>query len=192
MRPAGRGFYATAVDRAALLDRISDDVAPEVGRGAVADYIPALARIEPHRFGMAVAEVDGALHGVGDWQRPFSVQSMSKVFTLALVLSRGDGVWSRVGREPSGDPFNSLVQLEHEDGIPRNPFINAGALVVTDELAQYGDAVEALLTFLREESGRPDIDVDPEVAASEVGHADRNRALAYFMASYGNMRHPVP
>jgi glutaminase len=141
---------------------------------------------------MAVAEVDGALHGVGDWERPFSVQSMSKVFTLALVLSRGDGVWARVGREPSGDPFNSLVQLEHEDGIPRNPFINAGALVVTDELARHGDAVDALLAFLREESGRPDIDVDPEVAASEAGHADRNRALAYFMASYGNMRHPVP
>ena len=117
---------------------------------------------------------------------------MSKVFTLALVLSRGDGVWTRVGREPSGDPFNSLVQLEHEDGIPRNPFINAGALVVTDELARQGDAADALLAFLREESGRPDIDVDPEVAASEAGHADRNRALAYFMASYGNMRHPVP
>ncbi len=191
-RPAASAFYATAVDLAALLDRIADDVAPEVGRGAVADYIPALARVEPWRFGMAVAEVDGAVHGVGDWERPFSVQSISKVFTLALALSRGDSVWARVGREPSGDPFNSLVQLEHEDGIPRNPFINAGALVVTDELACEGDAADALLAFLRHESGRTEIAVDPEVAASEAGHADRNRALAYFMASYGNMRHPVP
>ncbi len=188
----GRGFHATAVDLAALLDRIADDVAPEIGRGAVAGYIPALARVEPSRFGMAVAEVDGAVHGAGDWKHPFSVPSMSKVFTLALTLSRGDRVWTRVGREPSGDPFNSLVQLEHEDGIPRNPFINAGALVVTDELARHGDAVEALLAFLRQESGRPEIAVDPEVAASEAAHADRNRALAYFMASYGNMRHPVP
>ncbi|UOZ04217.1 glutaminase [Amycolatopsis sp. WQ 127309] len=179
------------MDLAALLDRITDDVAPEVGRGAVADYIPALARVRPG-FGIAVADVDGAVHGAGDWLRPFSVQSMSKVFTLALVLARGDDVWTRVGREPSGDPFNSLVQLEHEDGIPRNPFINAGALVVTDELTCHGDAVGALLGFLRAESGHADIDVDAEVAASEAGHADRNRALAYFMASYGNMRNPVP
>ncbi len=185
-------FYATAVDLAALLDRIADDVAPEIGRGSVADYIPALARVEPGRFGMAVAEVDGGLHGVGDWRVPFSIQSMSKVFTLALALSHGDGVWERVGREPSGNPFNSLVQLENEDGIPRNPFINAGALVVTDELAHHGDAAETLLRFLREESGRGDIGIDAEVAASEAAHADRNRALAYFMASYRNMRHPVP
>ncbi|WP_181770849.1 glutaminase [Amycolatopsis pittospori] len=180
------------MDLAALLDRIADDVAPEIGRGFVADYIPALARVEPERFGMAVAEVDGAVHGVGDWERPFSIQSMSKVFTLALALSHGDGLWARVGREPSGNPFNSLVQLENEDGIPRNPFINAGALVVTDELAQRGDAAAALLEFLREESGRADIGIDPEVAASEADHADRNRALAYFMASYQNMLHPVP
>ncbi len=180
------------MDLAALLDRIADDVAPEIGRGAVADYIPALARVEPSRFGMAIAEVDGSVHGVGDWQRPFSIQSMSKVFTLALVLAHGDGVWARVGREPSGDPFNSLVQLEYEDGIPRNPFINAGALVVTDELARHGDATEALLRFVRAESGHAEIDVDAEVAASEARHADRNRALAYFMASYENMRHPIP
>lgn len=180
------------MDFAALLDRIADDVTPEIGRGAVADYIPALARVEPRQFGMAIAEVDGAVHGVGDWRRPFSIQSMSKVFTLALVLAHDDGVWTRVGREPSGGPFNSLVQLEHEDGIPRNPFINAGALVVTDELAHHGDAAGTLLRFLRTESGHPDIDVDSEVAASEAEHADRNRALAYFMASYRNMRNPVP
>ncbi|SFW82845.1 glutaminase [Amycolatopsis australiensis] len=180
------------MDLAALLDRIAGDVSADIGRGAVADYIPALARVAPRRFGMAVAEVDGSLHGTGDWEQPFSLQSMSKVFTLALALSHGEGVWARVGREPSGNPFNSLVQLENEDGIPRNPFINAGALVVTDELARHGDAADALLGFLRAECGRADIHVDPEVAASEAAHADRNRALAYFMASYGNMRHPVP
>ncbi len=180
------------MDLAALLDRIAADV-PAPGSGAVADYIPALARVDPGHFGMAVAQLDGTVQGVGDWEVPFSIQSVSKMFTLALVLSlAGDDIWTRVGREPSGDPFNSLVQLEYEDGIPRNPFINAGALVVTDELARFGDATDLLLSFLRAESGRLDIDVDPEVAVSEAEHADRHRALAYFMASYGNMRHPVP
>ncbi|MFB9905480.1 glutaminase [Allokutzneria oryzae] len=178
-----------------LLAKIADEVADDIGKGNAADYIPALARVDTGLFGMAVAELDGTVHGVGDWRRPFSVQSVSKVFTLALVLARegGDRVWDRVGREPSGDPFNSLVQLEHEDGIPRNPFINAGALVVTDELAAAtGDAAAELISFLREESGSPTITVDEEVLASEAAHSDRNRALAYFMASYGNMRTPVP
>ncbi|SDM60993.1 glutaminase [Allokutzneria albata] len=178
-----------------LLARISAEVADEVGRGSAADYIPALARVDTGRFGMAVAELDGTVHGTGDWRQRFSVQSVSKVFTLALVLAQpgGDQVWDRVGREPSGDPFNSLVQLEHEDGIPRNPFINAGALVVTDELAARGsDVTGELLSFLRKESSSPGITVDEEVAASEAAHADRNRALAYFMASYGNMRASVP
>ncbi|MEC3979321.1 glutaminase [Amycolatopsis sp. H20-H5] len=182
------------MDLASLLDRIAFDVEADDARGKVADYIPALARVDPDRFGMAVAELDGTVYGVGDWRQPFSIQSMSKVFTLALVLAQAEGadLWDRVGREPSGDPFNSLVQLEHEDGIPRNPFINAGALVVTDELARYGDAAEELLTFLRKESGTPTLAFDAEVATSEAEHADRNRALAYFMAAYGNMRHPVP
>ena len=181
------------MDLAALLDRIAADVVPEIGTGAVADYIPALARVDPGRFGMAVASLDGTMVGVGDWQVPFSIQSVSKMFTLSLVLSlAGDEIWWRVGREPSGDPFNSLIQLENEGGIPRNPFINSGALVVTDELARFGDVTDRLLAFLRTESGSSDIEVDPEVASSEAEHADRNRALAYFMASYGNMRHPVP
>jgi len=181
------------VDLAVLLDRIAADVVPEIGTGTVADYIPALARVDPRRFGMAVASLDGTVSGVGDWQVPFSIQSVSKVFTLSLVLSlTGDDIWRRVGREPSGDPFNSLIQLEKEGGIPRNPFINSGALVVTDELARSGDVTDRLLAFLRTESGRADIEVDAEVASSEAEHADRNRALAYFMASYGNMRRPVP
>ena len=181
------------MDLAVLLDRIAADVVPEIGTGTVADYIPALARVDPRRFGMAVASLDGTVSGVGDWQVPFSIQSVSKVFTLSLVLSlTGDDIWRRVGREPSGDPFNSLIQLEKEGGIPRNPFINSGALVVTDELARSGDVTDRLLAFLRTESGRADIEVDAEVASSEAEHADRNRALAYFMASYGNMRRPVP
>ncbi|MBH5336937.1 glutaminase [Streptomyces pactum] len=182
------------MDYQAVLDEVAAAVAPHVGRGEVAGYIPALAAVDPGRFGIAVADIDGGVTGVGDWETPFSVQSVSKAFALALVLARdGESLWRRVGREPSGNPFNSLVQLEHENGIPRNPFINAGALVVTDRLQSLtGDAAGALLEFLRAESGNPAVSFDHGVAASEAEHGDRNAALAYFMASYGNLDNPVP
>ncbi|MFH8365643.1 glutaminase [Streptomyces sp. NPDC018031] len=181
------------MDYQAVLDEVAAAVAPHVGRGEVAGYIPALASVDPSRFGMAVADVDGGVTGVGDWEVPFSVQSVSKAFALALVLAEdGESLWRRVGREPSGNPFNSLVQLEHENGIPRNPFINAGALVTTDRLQSLtGDAAAGMLDFLRAESGNPGLAFDPAVAASEAEHGDRNAALAYFMASYGNLDNPV-
>ncbi|MCC3772477.1 glutaminase [Streptomyces sp. UNOC14_S4] len=181
------------MDYQAVLEDVASFVKPLVGRGQVADYIPALAGVDIERFGMAVADVDGGVYGVGDWERPFSVQSISKAFGLALVLAEGgDKVWERVGTEPSGNPFNSLVQLEYENGIPRNPFINAGALVVTDRLQTLtGDASTTMLEFLRAESGNPAVSFDPAVAASETEHGDRNAALAHFMASYGNLDNPV-
>ncbi|MFB7665544.1 glutaminase [Kitasatospora sp. NPDC056138] len=165
--------------------------APE--RGRPADYIPALAEANPESFGMALATVDGEVYGAGDWEQSFSIQSVSKLFTLALALAEGgDGLWQRVGREPSGNPFNSLVQLETEHGIPRNPFINAGALVVTDRLLELtGDAAGAVREFLRAESGNATIGTDDTVAASEARNGHRNAALAHFIASYGNLRNPV-
>ncbi|WP_461154006.1 glutaminase [Saccharopolyspora tripterygii] len=177
-----------------VLERIVEEIAPLRGAGVAADYIPALARVDPGGFGIALADIDGQVHGAGEWETAFSMQSISKVFTLALVLAGSDeSLWRRVGREPSGNAFNSLTQLERERGIPRNPFINAGALIVTDELiSQVGDASGDLLAFLRAESGNPDLRVDEEVAASEAAHADRNLAVTHFMASYGNMRNPVP
>ncbi|GAA5035364.1 glutaminase [Streptomyces krungchingensis] len=177
-----------------VLERIAEDIERTPGRGRPADYIPALAACDPRRFGMAVAELDGTVYGVGDWRQPFSTQSITKVFTLALDLAReGDALWEHVGREPSGNPFNSLVQLEYENGMPRNPFINAGALVVTDRLqTQTGDAAAALLDFLRAESGNADLTFDREVASSEAAHGDRNAALGHFMASYGHIDNPVP
>ncbi|MBM9620030.1 glutaminase [Streptomyces zhihengii] len=186
--------HAVAPDYRAVLEQVAADVAPLVGSGRPAAYIPALAGVDPGRFGMAVADLHGNVHGVGDWRHPFSAQSITKVFTLALVLAAGgDTLWRRVGREPSGNPFNSLVQLEYENGIPRNPFINAGALVVTDALQTLtGDASSELLEFLRAESGNPELGFDAEVAASEAAHGDRNAALAHFMASYGNIAGPVP
>ncbi|WP_172382446.1 glutaminase [Streptomyces sp. MNP-20] len=177
-----------------VLDRIADEIQRLPGRGRPADYIPALASADPRRFGMAVAELDGTAYGVGDWQQPFSTQSITKVFTLALDLSlEGELLWEHVGREPSGNPFNSLVQLEYEHGIPRNPFINAGALVVTDRLQSLtGDAAGVLRDFLRAESGNDRLTFDEHVADSETEHGDRNAALAHFMASYGNITNAVP
>lgn len=175
------------------LDDAMAAAAPLLGSGRVADYIPALAVVEPHAFGMAMASVDGEVCEVGDAGRAFSIQSISKLFSLVLTLALGgDAVWERVGREPSGSPFNSLVQLETENGIPRNPFVNAGALVVTDRLHSLtGDAGTAVADFLRTESGNALLDTDPVVAVSEAGHGHRNSALAHFLASYGNLENPV-
>ena len=176
-----------------LLDRVVDAVRDVLGSGRVPGQIPAIAGADPHAFGLAVATVEGEVHGVGEWRRRFSIQSISKVFTLALVIEMdGEALWSRVGREPSGTPFNSLVQLEYEHGIPRNPFINAGALVVTDRLLTLtGDACGAVERFLRTECACPEIASDGAVASSEAEHGHRNAALAHFLASYGNLENPV-
>jgi hypothetical protein len=128
-----------------VLNRVAGAVRGVLGSGHVQDQIPVLANADPQAFGLAVATVEGEVHGVGEWRRRFSIQSISKVFSLALVIELdGEAIWTRVGREPSGTAFNSLVQLEYEHGIPRNPFINAGALVVTDRLLTLaGDACGA-------------------------------------------------
>ncbi|MFH8406591.1 glutaminase [Streptomyces sp. NPDC018019] len=182
------------MDYQAVLEEVAAFARPYVGHGQVADYIPALEKVPMDRFGIALADINGEVYGVGDWEVPFSVQSISKTFSLALVMANdNDDIWKRVGREPSGTPFNSLVQLEWENGIPRNPFINAGALVVTDRLQTLtGDASTTMLHFLRAESGNPDLAFDQAVADSEADHGDRNAALAHFMASFGNLENPVP
>jgi glutaminase len=149
--------------------------------------------VDRRRFGLALATADGAVYGVGDWQTAFSIQSVSKVFSLALVLGGDDeAIWRRVGREPSGSPFNALQQLEHDSGVPRNPFVNAGALVVVDQLLDLtGDPSRRVLDLLRTESGNPAVHVDEAVAKSEAEHGHRNMALAHLLASYGNLHHPV-
>ncbi len=170
-------------------------VAPHRGEGHVADYIPALAAVDPMKFGFAVALGNGDTHCLGDADERFSIQSISKVFTLSMALRKvGDALWDRVGREPSGSAFNSIVQLEHEHGIPRNPLINAGAIVVTDHLVDQvgsGPMITELLRRLRVLSGDDTIDVDQVVAASESRAGARNRAMAHFMQSFGNLRNPV-
>ena len=175
------------------LDRIYTALQPVIGEGKVASYIPELASVSPDQFGMAVVDFAGNVFAVGDATKRFSIQSISKLFALTLAFQReGDSLWSRVGREPSGNPFNSLVQLEREQGIPRNPFINAGALVITDMLAaQYDDPQEALLNFVRDLANASGVQINGRVGESEVRTSSRNAAMAHFMKSFGNLNNRV-
>ncbi|MEO8460161.1 MAG: glutaminase [Dokdonella sp.] len=181
------------IDFADVLAKIDAEVRPLVGKGRVANYIPRLANVPINRFGMAVATLDGRLFLSGDADELFSIQSISKVFTLTLALEAiGGDLWKRVGREPSGSAFNSLVQLEREQGIPRNPLINAGAHVIADVLLARGNgARERLLAFVRERADNQSIAMDPEVARSEREAGFRNAALANFVRSFGNLYNPV-
>ncbi len=173
-----------------ILENIGQQVQREFGKGKVADYIPALARVPPKKFGITVATVEGDEFRFGDADEPFSIQSMSKVFALSLALKlEGTKLWTRVGREPSGNPFNSLVQLEKERGIPRNPFINAGALVTTDTVVSYDqNAGRTMLEYVRHLSQNPALQYDEEVAMSEKEYGHLNFAMSYFLKSHGNLR----
>lgn len=179
-------------DLAPILQQIHLEAQDLFGRGKVANYIPALAQVEPRQFGIAVALVDGQTFEAGSARTPFSLQSITKLFAFVLALKAvGDELWSRVGREPSGAAFNSMVQLETEKGIPRNPFINAGALVITDILTtRYAHLDIALLGALRRLTDDPDLRWNAAVAKSERDTAHRNMAMAYFMKSYGNITNP--
>ncbi len=164
-------------------------------RGEVADYIPELAGVDPNSFGLVVIDAAGNVFVGGDGDVPFSIQSISKVFTLTLALGKiGNRLWERVGREPSGSPFNSIVQLERERGIPRNPFINAGAIAVTDAILsghQPREALGEILRFMQFLAADPSIVVDQAVAASEQRSGYRNAALANYMKSFGVLENPV-
>ena len=164
-----------------------------VGRGKVASYIPALARISPEKFAMAVALPDGQVIARGNVDEPFSIQSLSKVFTLHLALQRvGEDLWKRVNREPSGDAFNSLILLEQEGGIPRNPFINAGAIVVTDTITSCSVMpMQDILSLVRKMAQNPNIYIDEEVARSEAETGHINAAAAHFLKAKGNLHSPV-
>ena len=175
-----------------VLDEIAATLCPQAGReGKVAAYIPALARVDAAQFGIALRTADGAEAAAGDCDAPFSIQSVSKLFSLTMCLQLiGERLWQRVGREPSGNPFNSLVQLESEHGLPRNPFINAGAIAVSDRLVSEGRSAADLAAMLSDLAGTA-VDIDEEVAASEAASGFRNIALANFMKSFGKIDNDV-
>ncbi len=177
------------MDYQEILERIYKEVLENSETGKVADYIPALAKIDPNKFGIAVHTINGNTYTVGDAEEFFSIQSIAKVFTLTMAKQRFDEVvWSRVGREPSGTPFNSLVQLESNNGTPRNPFMNAGAIVIADMISKNaGRTKMELIEFVRELSGNKQVSYDFEVADSEEKTGYRNRALANFIKSYNKL-----
>ncbi len=176
-----------------IIKTIFENYSNFTGKGKVADYIPALAKVSPLKYAISVCTVDGEKHNIGDYDEKFSIQSISKVFTLSMLAPMvGEEIWESVGKEPSGSAFNSLVQLEYEKGIPRNPFINAGALVITDKLLQkMPDLNVRLLEYVRELAGSQEIDYNEEVAQSEYTTGERNKALAHLMKSFGNFNGKV-
>lgn len=178
-----------------IVNEIAAQLKEETDRGNVADYIPQLAAVDPNQFGISVALPSGEVFSAGDANTLFSIQSISKVFSLTLALGKmGDAIWANVGREPSGDPFNSIIQLEHEHGIPRNPFINAGAIAVVDAIMMGHEPKESLaeiLQFVRFIANDDSIAIDEKVALSELATGHRNSSLAHFMASFGRMKHSI-
>ena len=176
-----------------VLEDIYNEIKPLIGKGNVADYIPALAGINPNKFGMSVSTIQGKLFSIGDVDEKFSIQNISKVFSLTLAFSKlGENIWKRVGREPSGNAFISLIQLEYENGIPRNPFINAGALVITDMLISlFDNPYTELLNFIRSLCGSENIHYDERVANSERENGFTNAALVNFLRSHKNIENDV-
>ncbi|MET3118093.1 glutaminase [Undibacterium sp. GrIS 1.8] len=182
-----------SLDYQSILETIYAEVQPLLSQGKVASYIPQLSQVSPYQFGMAIYGLDGRRFSIGAAQEKFSLQSVTKLFALALAFSReGDAIWARVGREPSGNPFNSLVQLEYERGKPRNPFINAGALVINDILStRFVQSDIAVLQFARLIADQVTVDFDVVVAQSERETAHRNYAIAHLMKDFGNLYNPV-
>ncbi len=181
------------MDYQKVLNKIYEEVKPLTGEGKVADYIPALAKVDPRKFGMALVTVRGEKFVVGDAEEAFSIQSISKVYSLSLAMEKlGDKLWKRVGREPSGNKFDSLVQLEYEHGIPRNPFINAGAITVTDAIYHgLEETKEDIIEYIRDISGNRTVDFNHEIAESEKATGHRNFAVASFLKSYDNLTNEV-
>ncbi|HET7838877.1 MAG TPA: glutaminase A [Rectinemataceae bacterium] len=173
-----------------LLDTLVAEGRAAAARGRCAQYIPALSRADPRAVGIAVTSADGGLERAGDSSTRFTVQSVSKAMALAYVMGAGgeDKVFSRVGKEPSGDPFNSIIRLEtSERGRPFNPMINAGAIVVSGLMPGITgrEKVEGLASFVADVLGREDLGIDEEVYASEEATANRNRSIAWFLKELG-------
>lgn len=176
-----------------ILEEVYREIRPFEREGRQADYIPALARVNPDQFGVYLNLLSGEHFSLGACDTKFSIQSISKVFSLAIALSiLGKDLWKRIGKEPSGSAFNSLVQLEYENGKPRNPFINAGAIVLADVLLTHlGEPEEFFINFVRTLADNPHIQYSEEVAASEQGCCYLNASIAYLLKHHGNLENEV-
>jgi len=176
-----------------ILEDIYNEILPFADKGKQADYIPALAKVDPDQFGMCLETVTGEVYSYKQADTRFSIQSIAKVFALAIGLSlKGESLWQRVGKEPSGTAFNSLIQLEIEKGKPRNPFINAGAIVVADILlTELGNAEVEFLNFVRALCGNDTVDYNMEVAMSEREKGYLNAAIANLLKYHGTITNDI-
>lgn len=172
-----------------IITEIFEEIKSTDSFGHVASYIPELAKVDGDHFAVHLTTIDSMTFGAGEWSAKFSIQSIAKVFALSQAyLLAGDKIWERVDVEPSGTSFNSLVQLEINKGIPRNPFMNAGALVVCDILITHLDQPEdRFLSFIKELTPQSDINYSSEIARSEKAAGYRNIALCNFLKSFGNL-----
>lgn len=181
------------MDYQQILENIYQAILPYAKEGKQADYIPELAKVNPDQFAMCIHTIYGETAAIESADTRFSIQSISKVFALAMSLSiKGDDLWKRVGKEPSGTAFNSLVQLEVEHGVPRNPFINAGALVMADILLSHFDDPESeFLSFVRAVAGNDTIDYNREVATSERENGYLNAAIVNLLKYHGTIENDI-
>jgi glutaminase len=176
-----------------VIDNLIAEMRTHPANGQVADYIPALKNVDPDSVGIACCTLDGEVITAGDADKDFSVQSIAKIYSLVMAMTRSDDqLWERVRMEPSGQAFNSIVQLESENGIPRNPMINAGAIVISDIIvSRYSTPNHAFVQFVSRLCGRDPVLVDNTVFASEKKHGHRNAAMAHLMKDFGNIHGKV-
>ena len=181
------------MDYQKILENIYQAIQPYAKEGKQADYIPELAKVNPDQFGMCLHTIYGEIYSIEQAETRFSIQSISKVFSLAMCLSLlGNKLWERVGKEPSGTAFNSLIQLEVEKGIPRNPFINAGAIVMSDILLSHLERPEEqFLDFVRTLAGDNTIDYNRDVATSERETGYLNAAIANLLKYHGTIENDI-
>lgn len=161
--------------------------------GEVASYIPELLNVDANKFGIYLSTIDNQNFALGDSNEKFSIQSIAKVLSLTLAYKlEGGKLWARVGVEPSGTAFNSLVQLEYEHGIPRNPFINSGAILICDVLISHlGNPKQQFIEFVRQISGLPELDYCQRIAESEKRTSYRNAAKINLMKACGNIKNDI-
>lgn len=176
-----------------IIKQIYLDIKTVDDTGKVANYIPELANVSDSNFGVHITTIDKSSFGIGDFDKKFSIQSISKILTLTLAYHlEGESLWQRVDIEPSGNPFNSLLQLEADLGKPRNPFINAGAIVICDVLIDHlKNPKEDFLNFCKEISNNTTLNYSEKVAYSEKISGFRNVALCNFIKSFGNIKNDV-
>ncbi len=181
------------MDCQSIINSVYAQVKDIDNEGRIATYIPALGNIDPEKLGVCLSSIDGHQFSAGDCKEQFSIQSIAKVFALSIAYQiLGDSMWNRLGVEPSGTAFNSLIQLELEAGIPRNPFINAGAIVVCDILcSQLQNPLQEVIEFVRKAAENATIQYDETIALSEKQTGFKNYALINLMKSFGNIHNDI-